>query len=417
MSEQMDGATSTALYNSIGRTMANPRAVLIESIAIETSQLRHELHSHPQTMYEETFARDLVCRKLREWGIRYERDIAVTGVVATIEGRRNKLGRAVAFRADMDALDIGEESGQPWASQNAGKMHACGHDGHTATLLTLARYLQQTRNFDGAVRLIFQPAEEGGRGAFRMLEERLLERFPFDEIYGFHNWPFTPRGSFSITSGRMLAAVDEFEVMFKGTGGHAAMPELTVDVLPAIATLVSSLQTLVSREIKATESTVLSITNMSAGTGAFNVISGQAKLNGTVRTFREEDRSHLETRLRGMADGIATTYRAKATVEYRRLIDPVINDPISVDYCHDAASKVVGEKNVLPFSPMMGGEDFGGFLSVCRGAFVAVGQAEPEQNSPHNFTLHSPKYDFNDRIIPIAAEYFAELAESRLPLD
>jgi amidohydrolase len=341
----------------------------------------------------------------------------VTGVVGTIEGRRNESGRAVAFRADMDALNITEESGQPWASQNSGKMHACGHDGHTATLLTLARYLQQTRNFDGTVRLIFQPAEEGGGGAYRMLEAKLLERFPFDEIYGYHNWPFAPRGSFSITSGRMLAAVDEFDIELLGRGGHAAMPELTGDVLPAIATLTSALQTLVSREIAATEAAVVSITNMNAGTGSFNVISGHATLNGTVRTFREEDRRRIEQRLRQIAEAVAMMYRAEVKVEYRRLIDPVINDPTSVGYCRTAASKLVGEGNVLPFKPMMGGEDFGGFLSVCPGAFIAVGQGEPEKDSPYSSSLHSPKYDFNDRIIPLATEYFAELAENRLSID
>ena len=393
------------------------RKSLIASIATAAMEWRRELHKHPQTMYEETFARDLVCSKLSEWGITYERDIAVTGIVATIEGRRSISGRAIAFRADMDALDIAEESGQPWASLNPGKMHACGHDGHTATLLTLGRYLHQTRNFDGTVRLIFQPAEEGGRGAFRMLDEKLLERFPFDEIYGYHNWPFTPRGSFSITHGPMLAAVDEFEIILQGKGGHAAMPERTLDVLPAAANLTLALQTLVSREIKATEAAVLSITNLNAGTGAFNVISGRAALGGTVRTFREEVRAHLEKRLREMAESIATMYRAEATVNYQRVIDPVVNDETSVEYCRAAASKLVGEEKVSPFAPIMGGEDFGGFLSVRPGAFIAVGQSEPEQGSTHNFTLHSPNYDFNDRVIPIAAEYFAELAESRLPID
>lgn len=393
------------------------RIDLIEQISTEAVHWRRELHRHPQTMYEETFASDFVCRMLDQWGIPYERGIAITGVVATIAGRRNESGRTVAFRADMDALDIEEDSGQAWASLYSGKMHGCGHDGHTATLLTLARYLEQTKNFDGTVRLIFQPAEEGGRGAFRMLEEGLLERFPFDEIYGYHNWPFLPRGSFSIAPGRMLAAVDDFEVELNGKGGHAAIPEGAVDVVPAIATLAFALHTLVSREIPATESAVLSVTNMNAGTGAFNVISGKARLSGTVRTFRNEDRSHLESRIREMAEGVAAMFRAEAVVVYRRQIDPVINDARAVGYCSEAAAKLVGNQNVLPFVPMMGGEDFGGFLSVRPGAFMAIGQAESKQDSPHNFTLHSPKYDFNDRILPLAAEYFAELAESRLPID
>lgn len=221
---------------------------LIASIAAEATEWRHKLHRHPQTKYQETFASDFVCDKLDEWGIAYERGIAGTGVVGTIVGRHNNLGRAIAFRADMDALDLNEQSGQPWSSEIPGKMHGCGHDGHTATLLTLARYLQLTQSFDGLVRLIFQPAEEEGCGAFKMLEEGLLERFPFDEIYGYHNWPGLPRGIFAIRSGPMLAAVDIFEVKLEGSGGHAAFPHSTRDVIPATAQLVLALQTLVSRE-------------------------------------------------------------------------------------------------------------------------------------------------------------------------
>ena len=206
------------------------RDQLIKAISSQATEWRHELHRNPQTMYEEEFASEFISGKLTEWGIRFERGIARTGVVASIEGRLNRSGRAIAFRADMDALDITEQSGQPWSSQTPGKMHGCGHDGHSATLLTVARYLSQTRNFDGIIRLVFQPAEEGGRGAFVMLEEGLLERFPFDEIYGYHNWPWMPRGQFAIRSGPMLAAVDEFSIQLTGKGGHAAMPHLTCDV-------------------------------------------------------------------------------------------------------------------------------------------------------------------------------------------
>ena len=222
--------------------MIRDRNQLIASIATEATTWRRELHRNPQTKYEETFASDFACKKLAEWGIPYERGIAGTGIVATIEGRHNHTKRTVAFRADMDALNLTEESGQPWSSETPGKMHGCGHDGHTATLLTLARYLQQTRNFDGIVRLIFQPAEEQGRGAFRMLEEGLLERFPFDEIYGYHNWPDLPRGIFAIRSGPMLAAVDLFEIQLRGKGGHAAFPQLTRDVIPTVAQLILALQ-------------------------------------------------------------------------------------------------------------------------------------------------------------------------------
>jgi hippurate hydrolase len=392
------------------------RRQLLQSIAAEAAEWRRDLHRHPQTMYEETYASDLVCRKLTEWGISFERGIAKTGVVATIEGLRSDSGRAVAFRADMDALDIVEQSGQPWASLTPGKMHGCGHDGHTATLLTLARYLSETRCFDGTVRLIFQPAEEGGRGAFRMLDDGLLERFPFDEIYGYHNWPGLPRGQFAIRAGAMLAAVDFFEIVLSGKGGHAALPHMTHDVVPAAAQLVLALQTLVSREIDPTAAAVLSITNLNAGSGADNVIGPTARLTGTVRTFRREVRDHLEARMLAMTECVAAAFRLTGQLNYQRLMDAVVNHDDSTEHCRTAARSVGGENCVHDLEPMMGGEDFGGFLQVRPGAFMAIGQAEADPASPHNAGLHSPNYDFNDAILSIAAEYFAELAERRLPL-
>jgi len=296
-------------------------------------------------------------------------------------------------------------------------MHGCGHDGHTATLLTAALYLHQTRNFDGVIRLIFQPAEEGGRGAFRMLDERLVERFPFDEIYGYHNWPFMPRGVFAIRSGPMLAAVDEFEIVLKGNGGHAAMPHLTRDVVPAAAQLVLTLQTLVSRETDPMAAAVVSVTNVSAGSGAVNVIGEAARLTGTVRTFRQDIRDHVEARLRAMSEGTASAFGVSCECQYTRLMDAVINDAQSTTHCQAAAAAIAGKANVRDMEPMMGGEDFGGFLQVKPGAFMAIGQAEQNSSSPHNFSLHSPHYDFNDAIIHIAASYFVELAERRLPID
>jgi len=392
------------------------RKQMIQSIAAEATEWRRELHKHPGTMYEETFASDFISKKLTEWGIPHERGIAVTGIAATIEGRSNHSGRAVAFRADMDALDLIEQSGQPWASEVRGKMHGCGHDGHTATLLALAWYLNQTRNFDGAVRLIFQPAEEGGRGAFRMLEDGLLDRFPFDEIYGFHNWPFMPRGKFAICAGPMLAAVDIFEIRLQGKGGHAGMPHMTTDVIPAAAQLVLALQTLVSRETDPMAAAVISVTNLNAGSGADNVISGEARLTGTVRTFRKDVRDHIEARMSAVTAGIAAAHNITAECIYKRLLDATINDPEATLHCQAAAAALTGEENVLDMEPIMGGEDFGGFLEVRPGAFMAIGQAE-EPGSPHNYICHSPLYDFNDAIIPTAAEYFAELAERRLPAD
>ncbi len=394
------------------------RRQLIESIHAEATAWRRELHQHPQTMYEEEYASDFVAKKLAEWGIPHERGIAKTGIVGTIEGRRNASGRAVAFRADMDALDLTEASGQPWSSQTSGKMHGCGHDGHTATLLTLAWYLKQTRNFDGVVRLIFQPAEEGGRGAFRMLDEGLLERFPFDEIYGYHNIPGIPRGLFAICAGPMLAAVDVFEIRLKGKGGHAGIPHITCDMIPAAAQLVLALQTLVSRESDPMLAAVVSVTNVQAGTGADNVIPDAARLTGTVRTFDAGVRNHIEKRMQEMAQSTAVMFRGTSEFEYRRLMDATVNDAEATAYCQAAAAAIVGAESVKTMPPIMGGEDFGGFLQVRPGAFIAIGQTETDAaESPHNAGLHTPQYDFNDAILPLAAEYFAELAERRLPVD
>ena len=393
------------------------RDELIRSICAEATEWRHELHSNPQTKYEEEFASAFVCRKLTDWGITHVRGIAKTGIAASIQGLRNDSGRAIAFRADMDALDMTEASGQPWASQTPGKMHGCGHDGHTATLLALAHYLQQTRNFDGTVQLIFQPAEEGGRGAFRMLEEGLLQRFPFDEIYGYHNWPFAPCGTCSISAGPMLAAGDIFEIELTGRGGHGAMPHQTRDCVVAAAQLVLALQTLVSRETDPLAAAVVTVANINAGSGAPNVIGSGAKLNGTVRTFRPEVRNHIEARMHEMVQGIAAICQVSAVLNYQRILDPTINHPRETEYARVAAAAIVGEENVKEFQPIMAGEDFGGFLQERPGAFMAIGQAEPDAASPHSQAVHTPGYDFNDAILPIATSYFAQLAEMRLPID
>jgi hippurate hydrolase len=298
-----------------------------------------------------------------------------------------------------------------------GKMHGCGHDGHTATLLTVARYLQTTREFDGVIHLIFQPAEEGGRGAFKMLEEGLIDRFPFDEIYGYHNWPSLPKGVFAIRPGAILAAADVFEIRLTGKGGHAAMPHLCSDLVPAAAQIVMALQTLVSRETDPMDSAVVSVTNVEAGSGAVNVISGNARLTGTARSFDQIVRDRIEKRIKSVAEGIAAAYAVRSEFSYKRITDPVRNDPNATRHSQAAAAAIVGEDNVRNFDPMMGGEDFGGFLQVRPGAFIIIGQGEPNSANPCNFPLHSPFYDFNDKIIPLAAGYFAEIVPRRLPLD
>jgi hippurate hydrolase len=390
------------------------RKALIGTIADEATLWRRELHQHPQTMYEETYASGLVQRHLDEWGIPYEAGFAGTGVVATVAGQAAAHGRSIAFRADIDALDIAEETGLPWASVYHGKMHACGHDGHTAIVLALAKYLQQTRNFAGLVRLIFQPAEEGGRGADRMVQDGLLERLPFDEVYGLHNMPYGPLGHFSICAGNMMAATDFFEIALEGRGGHAAMPHGCDDLVLAGSQLVSAFQGLVSREVSAQDAAVLSVTNFESGTGANNVLPTRAKLSGTVRTFTAATRNQMEARMGAMIEHIAAAFRVKPTFTYRRITDAVVNDPASVEHCRASVLRAFGEASLHPQEPVMGGEDFGSFLEQRPGAFIFAGQAMPDPASPHSQGLHTPGYDFNDALIPLAVEYFAELAETRL---
>jgi hippurate hydrolase len=390
------------------------RKSLIDSIAAEAAIWRRTLHQNPQTMYEETFASGFVAAKLAEWGIPHETGIGKTGIAATIDGQSPENGRAIAFRADIDALDIEETTGLPWASQNKGKMHACGHDGHTATILALGRYLQQTKNFHGRVRLIFQPAEEGGRGAERMVSEGLLERFPFDEIYGFHNFPYLPLGRFWIRSGFMMAATDFFSIHFKGRGGHAAMPSLSDDLVLASAHLVTALQGLISREVNPQSAAVLSVTNLQSGTGASNVLPSSAFLSGTVRCFDAALRDQLEERMRTFVRGFAQMYRLEHTFTYDRITDAVFNPAENVEYSIGAVEKLFGPSALYALDPIMGGEDFGYFLQKRPGSFIFAGQAEADPASPHNQGLHTPGYDFNDAVNPLVVDYFAELAETRL---
>ncbi len=393
------------------------RSALIAEIAAEAAEWRRELHRHPQTSYEETFASQFVQDQLTRWGIPFAAGFGKTGVVATIEGQRIGSNRAIAFRADMDALDIQETPGRPWASQNPGKMHACGHDGHTATVLALANYLQQTKQFDGTVRLIFQPAEEGGRGAEAMVNDGLLERFPFDEIYGFHNWPYSPKGLFQVSEGFVLASADEFFIELTGPGGHAALPHITRDLIVAASQLVMSLQTIVSRDVSPLQPAVVSISNFNAGTGATNVLPSVAKLNGTVRCYDEATRLRIESRIRSIVATIATQFEIGQTFDYRRTTDAVRNDPACVKTSMAALKATFGEASVIEQPPVMGGEDFGYFSDRKPGVFIFAGQGEADPQSPCNQGLHTPGYDYNDSIIAPVVEYFAEIAESRLPLD
>ncbi len=388
----------------------------IEQQQEEVSTIRRELHQNPQTSYEETFASNLIADRLHVWGIPHERGIAETGIVATLEGQRSDSGKALMLRADIDALDILEQTNLPHASRRPGKMHGCGHDGHTAILLGAAKYLSGHRDFNGKVHLVFQPAEEGGGGALRMIEEGVCERFPFDYAFGLHNWPKLPMGKIVTRVGPLLAAVDDFEIEIKASGGHAAMPHLTNDPLMVANQVAAALQTLVSRNVDPYESAVVTICNFNVGTGARNVIGDRARLDGTVRTFSREVRSLIKQRMHEVVQGTCAAFGATAEIAYHQLIDPTINTADGVEIAVQAASRVVGAENVeTDFPPTMGGEDFGAFLGKRPGAFVAVGQGVGDPQSPHDQVLHSPFYDFNDRILPIGSSWFVELVRTYLP--
>lgn len=384
----------------------------------EIAAIRRELHQNPQTAYEETFASDMVATKLGEWGIEFKRGYAKTGIVATIHGQKKTSGTAIALRADMDALDIVEKSGQPWASKTPGKMHGCGHDGHTAILLGTAKYLQETKNFDGTVHLIFQPAEEGAHGADRMIEDGVFKDFPCDAIYGLHNWPNIPLGRMETRAGALLANVDEFEITITGKGGHAAMPENTIDPAICAAHLVTALQTIVSRNSSPVDPLVISVTNINIGTGAFNVISDSAKLTGTVRSFSDAMQNLANTRIKEICTGIGATFGADISLSaYKFGTKATINSEAETLFAASCAAKVLGDANVSTSTPLcMGGEDFGAFLKVKPGAYVFMGQGTKEP-SPHNQGLHSPFYDFNDDLIPIGISYFTALVENAMKLD
>lgn len=382
----------------------------------EMAEWRHELHQNPQTCFKEEFASNFVKQKLTEWGIPFKDGIAETGIVATIEGQKTDSGKAIGLRADMDALDITEKTGLPYASNNPGKMHACGHDGHTSSLLGVARHLNETKNFNGTVHLIFQPAEEGGGGAHRMIKEGLFKDFPMDAVFGYHNWPAVPRGQAGLRAGPQMACSDDLFINVYGKGGHAAMPHTTIDPMIVAAHIITAVQSIVSRNVDPIDQAVVSITNMHCGTGADNIIPDTAEMFGSVRAFTEETRSILEKRIPEVAENVAAAFGATAEVKYIRGYDPTVNTAPETEICAEVARDLLGDENVDAETPQcMGAEDFGAFLAEKPGCYIFLGQGEADENSPHNQNLHSPYYNYNDEILPIAASYFAKLVERVMP--
>jgi amidohydrolase len=386
---------------------------VINSIAARQEAMaawRHDIHAHPETGYEEVRTAALVAEKLESWGIAVHRGIARTGVVGVLKGRTDS-GRAIGLRADMDALPMEETNPHlPYRSTVPGKFHGCGHDGHTTMLLGAAQYLAETRNFDGTVHFLFQPAEEGGGGGALMVREGLFDRFPCDEVYALHNWPQLPAGTVGIRTGPMMAAADMFTLTVRGRGGHAAIPHRAADPVVTAAHLVTALQTLVSRNVDPLDSAVLSVTQIHTGS-AHNVIPDLAVLTGTVRTFRPEVKTAMVAGLRRIADGIAAAFDCTVALDYQDGYPPTVNPAETAALAAEIAGRIVGPERVRQdIEPSMGAEDFAYLLRERPGAYLFVCQA----SSPGAPMVHNPHYDFNDEILPVGASILAALAESRL---
>jgi hippurate hydrolase len=378
----------------------------------EASQWRRHIHAHPETAFEEFKTSDYVANLLTSWGVEIHRGMAKTAVIGLIKGKVNASGKAVGLRADLDALNILEETNVTHCSKHEGKMHACGHDGHTAMLLAATKYLAETRNFDGTVYAIFQPAEEGGGGGDVMVKEGFFKKFPCEAVFGMHNWPWMRAGAMAICEGPMTASTDTFILKVTGKGGHAAFPHSTIDVIPCAASIVTALQTLVSRNTDPADSAVISVCKFQAGTESLNVIPESVTLGGTVRAFKPETRKMLEQGIRRIVKSISEAYGATAEVDWKTGYPSVVNTAKETQLCWSVAEQVVGKGNVSTFTPTMGGEDFAYFLQACPGAYIALGQGKTD-SSPG---LHSPHYDFNDEVLPIGAAYWVKLAETALPL-
>jgi len=376
----------------------------------DLSEFRRDLHMNPELLYDVERTAQKVAEALRAAGVdEVHEGIGKTGVVGVIRGQSNASGRTVGLRADMDALPITEETGKPWASLVPGKMHACGHDGHTTMLLGAARHLAESRAFDGTVLVIFQPAEEGGAGARAMIEDGLFARWPCDEVYGMHNRPNLPVGQFTINSGPIMGSVDEVKITITGRGGHAARPEQTIDPLPVAGALLQAVQSITSRNLDPIDSAVISLCTIQAG-NAFNVIPQDVVMTGTVRTLREEVRDMIEERLSAMVENIAAAFGGLGTLDYVRHYPVTVNHERETELAALAAQEVAGAQNVhLDMPQTLGGEDFSFMLNAVPGAMINVG------NGP-SAALHHPEYDFNDDVIAWGGSYWTTLVRQRLPV-
>ncbi|MGV8898922.1 MAG: M20 aminoacylase family protein [Burkholderiaceae bacterium] len=382
----------------------------------ELQQIRRDIHAHPELCYEEQRTADVVAAKLTEWGIPILRGIGGTGVVGIIKNGTSQ--RAIGLRADMDALPMQEINTFEHASRHDGKMHACGHDGHVAMLLGAAHYLSQQRDFDGTVYLIFQPAEEGGGGARKMMDDGLFTQCPMDAVYGMHNWPGIAVGSFGVTPGPMMASSNEFEVTISGKGGHAAQPHKGIDPVMVAVQIAQSWQTIISRNTNPNDAAVLSITQIHAGS-ATNVIPDEATLIGTVRTFNIDVLDMIEQRMREIAEHTSSAFDAEVKFEFNRNYPALVNHPKQTADAVAVLQSIVGAQRVnAQVEPTMGAEDFAFMLQEKPGCYVFIGNGDGDhRSSGHGLgpcNLHNPSYDFNDALLPIGATYWVRLAQALL---
>ncbi|MDE0792421.1 MAG: M20 family metallopeptidase [SAR324 cluster bacterium] len=376
----------------------------------EMTEWRRDIHQHPELKFEENRTADLVAAKLEEFGIEIHRGLAKTGVVGTIS---NGDGPSIGLRADMDALPLEEKNTFKHASSNPGKMHACGHDGHTAMLLGAAKYLASSKNFKGTVNFIFQPAEEGGGGGELMIKEGLFEMFPVDSVYGLHNWPGMPAGIFGVGSGPIMASVDTFDLTINGRGGHAAMPDQCIDPIVIASQVVSALQTIPSRNTHPVDSVVISVTQIHAG-DAYNVIPDSVQMHGTVRTFQPETRKEIPSSMLRVAEGVCAAYGGTCELNYMSGYPATINSVAETEISAKAVVDLLGEENIIRNpTPSMGGEDFSYMLEARPGCYVWLGIGPGKGEG--GCMLHSSRYDFNDDVLPIGASYWVKLVENELP--
>ena len=396
----------------------NARMKLIDALVANAPTIalvRRDLHAHPELCFKEVRTADVVASKLTEWGIPIHRGMGTTGVVGIIKSGSSD--RAIALRADMDALPMQEFNTFAHASQHAGKMHACGHDGHTAMLLAAAQYLASHRDFDGTAYLIFQPAEEGGGGAREMIKDGLFDKFPVEAVFGMHNWPGSEVGKFAVSAGPVMASSNEFKITIRGKGGHAALPHIALDPVPVACQMVQAFQTIISRNTKPIDAGVISVTMIHAGE-ATNVIPDSCELQGTVRTFSLGVLDMIEHRMREMAQHTAAAFGMTCEFEFMRNYPPTINSAKEAEFARQVMADIVGDANVGVQEPTMGAEDFAYMLMAKPGCYAFIANGEGDHRAIGHgggpCMLHNPSYDFNDALLPLGATYWVRLVEAWL---